>query len=179
MATIALIKEDGTGKADANTYASAADADAYHEGHLYASAWTGASAGDKDKALVMATRLIDAEYQFHGYRVKATQALQWPRSNCPDPDADGSVVNVLTSAAVPRNVLWATCEIARELLIVDRTAAFGEGLIATWTATDGLKYSKHYPRPVIPKVAQALLTKYGVLLCSRGAMVCHVRMCRT
>ena len=44
---LTLIKEDGTGKSDANAYADAADGDAYHEGHLYASAWTGASAGDQ------------------------------------------------------------------------------------------------------------------------------------
>jgi len=176
---LTLVKEDGTGKVDANSYANATDGDAYHEGHLYASAWTAASAPNKDKALVMATRLIDAEYQFHGYRVKETQALQWPRQNCPDPDADMSVASVLKSDAVPRNVLSATCEVARELLVLDRTAAFGEGLIATWTDTGGTKYSKHYPRPIIPNGAQSLLTKFGLLLRARGAMVCHVRMCRT
>ena len=57
---LTLVKEDGTGKSDANSYASVADADAYHEGHLYASAWTGATTADKEKALVMATRLRTA-----------------------------------------------------------------------------------------------------------------------
>ena len=38
--SLTLIKEDGTGKADANSYASVADGDAYHDGHLYATAWT-------------------------------------------------------------------------------------------------------------------------------------------
>ena len=37
---LTLIKEDGTGKADANAYANVADGDAYHDGHLYATAWT-------------------------------------------------------------------------------------------------------------------------------------------
>ena len=41
---LTLIKEDGTGKADANAYADVADGDAYHDGHLYATAWTGATA---------------------------------------------------------------------------------------------------------------------------------------
>ena len=45
---LTLIKEDGTGRADANSYASVADGNAYHDGHLYASAWTGA--GDDQKA---------------------------------------------------------------------------------------------------------------------------------
>ena len=41
--SIALVKEDGTGLVNANSYASAADCDAYHAGHLYATAWTGAT----------------------------------------------------------------------------------------------------------------------------------------
>ena len=40
---LTLIKEDGSGMADANCYADVADGDAYHEGHLYASAWTDAA----------------------------------------------------------------------------------------------------------------------------------------
>ena len=43
---LTLKKEDGSGFSDANAYADVTDGDAYHEGHLYASAWTGASAGD-------------------------------------------------------------------------------------------------------------------------------------
>lgn len=54
---LTLIKEDGTGKPDANTYADAADADAYFAGHLYASAWTVATNDQKATALAMATRL--------------------------------------------------------------------------------------------------------------------------
>jgi hypothetical protein len=41
---LTLIKEEGTGKADANRSADVADGDAYHDGHLYASAWTGSAA---------------------------------------------------------------------------------------------------------------------------------------
>ena len=41
---LVLIKEDGTAKTDANAYADAADGNAYFEGHLYATGWTGATA---------------------------------------------------------------------------------------------------------------------------------------
>src|SRR5215510_14550124 len=83
---LTLVKEDGTGKADANSYANVADGDAYFDGHLYATAWTGASAPNKEKALVFATRLIDSQFQFNGWRAHDQQALQWPRQRCPDPD---------------------------------------------------------------------------------------------
>ena len=69
---LTLIKEDGTGKADANSYADVTDGDAYHDGHLYATAWTGATADSKAAALVMATRLIDSQFQFNGGRTSAS-----------------------------------------------------------------------------------------------------------
>ena len=83
---LVVVKEDGSGRADANSYAAVAEADAFFEGHLYASAWTGATAGNKSAALVMATRLIDSQFQFNGSRTNEGQALQWPRAGCLDPD---------------------------------------------------------------------------------------------
>ena len=85
--------------ADANSYADVADGDAYHDGHLYATAWTGATAANKAVALVMASRLIDLQYQFNGLRSVDSQALQWPRVNCLDPDK--APVPVLTSCCLP------------------------------------------------------------------------------
>lgn len=159
---LVLIKEDGTGKVDANAYADAADGNAYFEGHLYATAWTAATAGQKDAALVMASRVIDAEYQFHGKRVSDSQALQWPRQDCPDPDGSGD----LASDKVPAAVVKATCELAKELLITDRTAAPpGEGILeqqnSDYSAT---VYSKKDARQIIPHLVQALLARFGDLI---------------
>jgi hypothetical protein len=180
---LVLIKEDGTGRVDANSYADIADGDAYFDGHLYATAWTAASSGNKEKALVFATRLIDAEYQFNGYRAHNGQALQWPREQCPDPDKGLITISVLVpflgdfvdAEIVPKAVVDATCEMARELLILDRTAAPpGEGLASVHTghseASGGsiissdnatTQYSKSDTRPIISRVAQAMLAKYG------------------
>lgn len=170
---LTLIKEDGTGKVDANAYADAADGDAYHDGHLYASAWTAASAGNKEKALVMATRLIDGQFQFDGVRVNETQALQWPREGCHDPDAEDWVLDSI----VPKAVVDATCEMARELLVADRTAAPpGEGLKYFNSGTEQTGYDKSDTRPVISRVAQAMLAKYGALLKGRSGAV---RLLRT
>jgi hypothetical protein len=181
---LVLIKEDGTAKAGANSYAEVADADAYHEGHLYATAWTGATADQKAAALVMATRLIDAEYQFNGFRAHYPQALQWPREQCPDPDATRVSVSVLgwlqgnfvEPDLVPAPVVQATCEMARELLIADRTAApLGEGLRSSSLAGTSMVFDKDDRRPVISRVAQAMLAKYGSLLEGRSGAVRLVR----
>lgn len=167
---LVLIKEDGSGKEDANAYADAADADSYFEGHLYASAWAGATPEHKDAALVFATRLIDSQFQFRGTKANGMQALQWPRVNCPDPDAGRW--GVIAMNAVPKAVVDATCEMARELLILDRTAAPpGEGLKYENVGPNQTGYSKTDVRPIISHVAQAMLAKYGVLVKSKSGAV--------
>ena len=174
---LVLIKEDGTGRPDANSYASAADGDAYFDGHLYASAWTAATTANKEKALVFATRLIDSQCQFNGVRTTTDQALQWPREDCRDPDAGDDVDGLVENNVVPKLIIDATCEMARELLIADRTVApAGEGISATWTDTGGTKYSKWDTRPIISHVAQAMLSKFGALVRSRADAVRLIRV---
>ena len=182
---LTLIKEDGTGKADANAYANVADGDAYHAGHLYASAWTAATADNKAVALVMASRLIDAEYQFGGVKSVDSQAMQWPRYRCPDPDRDATLgVGLLLASnnwmpenLVPKAVIQAACELARELLIADRTVApAGEGLKYYNNASVQTGYDKTDTRPIIPAVVQAFLAKFGSLIKSKSGSVKLVRV---
>jgi hypothetical protein len=177
---LTLIKETGAGLANANAYADVADADAYHAGHLYATAWTGATAVQKTAALVMATRLIDAEYQFNGVKTMDSQALLWPRYRCVDPDRDPAIrvgrltiwENWLPEDQVPKNLVAATCELARELLIADRTAApAGEGLKYYNDSGKQTGYDKTDTRPVIPALVQAWLARYGTLIKSRSGAV--------
>ncbi|MCI0747037.1 MAG: hypothetical protein L0Y58_16660, partial [Verrucomicrobia subdivision 3 bacterium] len=176
-----LIKEDGTGKTDSNTYALVADADAFHEGHLYATAWTGASTANKEKALVLATRLIDASYQFNGAKTKTTQALQWPRRGAVDPDrvpvtvawVSGMTIEssgYFESSEMPKALVDATCEMARELLIADRTdAPDGEGLAqVSLVGSLSVTFDKKDRMPVISALTQAWLGKLGTLI-SRGS----------
>src|ERR1035437_6828997 len=181
---ITLVKEDGTGKTDANSYADVADGDAYHAGHLYASAWTGATDDQKAAALVMATRLIDAEFQFNGTRTNAVQGLQWPRAKCPEPDNVHVPLSVLLPIpydyvqydTVPKAVVQAACELARELLITDRTAApAGEGLKYYNAGGVQTGYDKTDTRPVISPVAQAMLIKFGSLVSAKSGAVRLVR----
>ena len=183
--SLTLIKEDGTGKTDANSYASVADGNAYHDGHLYATAWTGATDDQKAVALVMATRLIDAEFQFNGTRTNAVQSLQWPRAMCPEPDNVHVPLSVLLPIpsdyveydTVPRAVVQATCEMARELLIADRTAApVGEGLKYYNNSGVQTGYDKTDLRPVLSQVAQVMLAKYGSQISAKSGAVRLMRV---
>ena len=182
---LTLIKEDGTGRPDANSYADVTDGDAYHDGHLYASAWTAATADRKAAALVMASRLMDAEFQFNGTRTNALQGLQWPRARCPDPDNVQVPFSALLPMpsdyvrydSVPKAVLQAACELARELLIADRTAApAGEGLKYQNIGGNQTGYDKTDTRPIIPAVVQALLAKFASLIKAKSGAVKLLRV---
>ena len=175
---LTLIVEDGSGFTNSNAYADVAGGDAYHEGHLYASAWSGASAGDKAAALVMASRVIDAQMQFRGVRAVGGQAMQWPRAACRDEDADPDVGwGFVAVDEVPKAVVDATCELARELLIVDRTGApVGEGLSYSNVGTTQTGYKSEDRRPILPELVQSMLAKFGVLVKGRSGSVRLVRV---
>lgn len=75
---MALIVEDGTGLADAESYLSLPAADAYHLA-FGNTAWNSATDAAKEAALRRATQYLDSHYQFSGEPLTTTQALSWPR----------------------------------------------------------------------------------------------------
>jgi len=85
---MALVVEDGSGKTDAESYLSVADADTYHTKHGGSTDWSGAETADKEEALRMATQYLDAVYheRWEGRRVSRDQALDWPRGWVEDRD---------------------------------------------------------------------------------------------
>ena len=159
---LTLIKEDGTGKANANSYASETDADAFFAGHLFPDYWVApVNQTRRTAALVMATAVIDAEWQFHGAKAVEGQALQWPRTGCPDPDAAAG--ESVADDVVPTPIVQATCQLALKLLQADRTAdPAGEGILSQWTEFTGTRYDATTRRPVLPPWVQSYLLKYGV-----------------
>lgn len=77
---MALIVEDGTGRADAESLCSVSYADAYHDARGN-TIWSALSTTEKEQALRRGTDYIERTYgmRFCGYRVNSTQALSWPR----------------------------------------------------------------------------------------------------
>ena len=75
---MSLVVEDGTGKADAESYVAVADVEAY------AVRWGKSFAGleaEKEAACRLSCRRLDQEFedQFPSLRMTDTQALAWPR----------------------------------------------------------------------------------------------------
>ena len=118
--SVTLIKEDGTGSnANANTYASAADADTYFSKRALSNVWFGDTDINRTMALQWATRLIDVGFEFYGRRALETQPLAWPRQDVPD--RDGALGGYLATNLVPAAIVAATCELAMAVMKDDAT----------------------------------------------------------
>lgn len=113
---MALIIEDGTGKADAESYISVADASAYHLARGNAAWATLASDTIREQMLRKATDYMVATYRerWDGYRVTTTQALDWPRYEVPirDSATEGVYAAFYAHDEVPVAVARACAELA-------------------------------------------------------------------
>lgn len=107
------------GGANSNSYATVAEAVAYFEARLNASAWDGADADKRVRSLIMATNRIDQEV-YSGSPSSSTQALKFPRVGAYD--GDGRPVD---SSAIPAGIKEAQFELALTVLSNDLFADTG------------------------------------------------------
>ena len=104
---MSLITETGAGLPDAESFASVADADAYWAARGAPAVWTGLTTSAKESALRLGTEhLARFTGMWRGTRLKATQALDWPRG--------GVVVDgvELAYSVLPVQLVRAVCELA-------------------------------------------------------------------
>ena len=107
---MALVVEDGSGLAGANTLAGLDTADAYHA-ERGNQAWASAATAAREAALIRGSAFLGRRYRWRGYRLNQDQALCWPRGGVTDGDGW-----LLPWDRVPRVVVQAACEAAlREL----------------------------------------------------------------
>lgn len=92
---VTLVKEDGTGLADANSYATLAEAETYLEntGRQSSGSWLLANTDGKSASLISATDYLDQFYRrrYVGTRLSSAQRLEWPRKDVVD-DLGASVL---------------------------------------------------------------------------------------
>lgn len=118
---MALVTEDGSGLSTAESYASVAVADSYFSARGVTT-WAGMATSDKEVALRAGTEYLGQRFagKWQGQRVKATQALDWPRA--------GVVLDCIEQAytAIPVALQRATIELALKSrsgsLLVDEAA---------------------------------------------------------
>lgn len=106
---MALTVEDGTGKSDADSYISLADADAYNQANGNDEKFRELTSDQREEKLRLATKALDLEYdgKWKGTRRKATQVLEWPRCGVSDPDGHD-----VSESTIPQRIKDATVELA-------------------------------------------------------------------
>lgn len=104
---MALIVEDGSGRADAESFVSVAGADDYLSKRNRDGTWTTYTTGQKEGYLRAASEYLDAVCRWKGLPLTTTQALGWPRIFAFNRDRIA-----LAQDIVPPLVIAATCEIA-------------------------------------------------------------------
>lgn len=142
---MALVVEDGTGKSDADSYLSVADATAYFvatdtkdaERHDLIAAWAEDQNDSKrEAALREATAYLDGRYleRWVGSKASSAQALAWPRTGAYD--AHGYAI---ASTTIPSKLKHATAELALRAIastVVPDIAA-NTGTLTAKTVTAG------------------------------------------
>lgn len=113
---MALIVEDGTGLANAESYASVAETDTYHSDRGEVD-WAALTTAEKEQALRRATDFMVQSYRqrWLGYRRTSTQRLDWPRSDVPINDGPGGYGTwpyYVSDTIVPAEVKSACAELA-------------------------------------------------------------------
>ena len=112
---MSLVLDATIAGASSNSYVTRAQANAYFDGRVDASAWTAlpdVDGGARDQALVAATSRLDQEL-YAGQRSKyiVEQRLKWPRTDTYDDDG-----YLYPWDSIPRQVQEATFELALWLL---------------------------------------------------------------
>lgn len=172
-----LVVEDGTGKADANTYVSLTDANTYLEDNPYVSVWTAAADDVKTWALITATRLIDTYMSFIGSKTTTTQALEWPRTGGTNKCSNLEVAETF----IPQSLKFAVVELAVDLLTSDKTRVSGtdQSMISSIKVDvisiqydTPMKTGSAFETPnVISENIRAMLRCYGTVAAGRSSGV--------
>jgi len=115
---VALVIDATAGGANSNSFVTLAVAETYMEGRGNKSTWDAASDGEKNIALVEATRDLDA-VSYDGYRATGTQALAWPRQWAID--VDDPTYNYFDTNEIPVRIQNATCELAFQYIAAGTT----------------------------------------------------------
>jgi len=165
---ITLVVEDGTGLANANTYATLAEANTYIAANIHANAtWDNLDDDDKKYLLIWATRYIDQRTTWAGLPTTTTQALQWPRAGAYDRNGISVANNVL-----PLPVKDATCEMARYLMTDDRSVERSQDALKS-VKVDVIEvdFLQGYKLTEVPNMVRLILKGLGAIASGNGGAV--------
>lgn len=125
------------GAADANSYITIAEAQTYADSDLDATQWDNATADQRIRALITATRNLDL-VGYVGTRTTTTQALAWPRKDFTTTE------KTYSDTEIPAEIKLAQWELTKALLadIIVAGAVAGSTSLIPGIPNTGLKRIK-------------------------------------
>ena len=170
-----LVLDATVGGSAANSYATMAEGNTYHEKRLFASGWTGAVDATKEAALVWATQLLDDGMEWYGYITDLTtpQALDNPRTGLYDKES-----RVILSTEIATPIKEATAELGRLLIAADRPAEVETiGFKSIKVGPIELEIDKYDQLAVIPDAVYEQIKDFGRRI-NRGSSFKQVTLLR-
>jgi len=158
------------GATNANSYCTVAEADSYHDTHLYASAWNSASPTTKEIALIMSTRLLDTMYEWESFATDEDQALLWPREGL----LRKNLLEWIEDDEIPIELKNATSEFARQLMEGDRSKdneVDSQGLRSLTAGSISLSFKDHVVPKVVPDAVYNFIPEHWGMLKGSGGMM--------
>jgi hypothetical protein len=151
------------GSASANSFATLAEAQTFHDYSLGSDAWFAAEEGDQVRALVKAARRLNQE-NWLGSRVSDTQALSWPRASAQKIDSAGGGywdgfygrASYLTTE-IPQQIKDAQCLLALAMLN-GWTGEIADGSVKTEIITGSVRRTIGPLSTALPSGVQSLLS---------------------
>lgn len=164
---MSLICEDGTGKSDAESYISVADAGTYHSNRGN-TAWAALSSDTvREQYLRKATDYMMAMYRnsWQGWRVDDEQALDWPRYGCVVDGFD------ISSSIVPTPIKNACAELALKVASGELYADQTRGTISETVGPISVTYDVNTPQRVRYSFVEAVIAPFLSATGSNSAMM--------
>lgn len=133
------------------------------------------TASTREKALIWASHLLDASFEWYGARRTIDQRLSWPRSGVTTPD--GSFLDYDT---IPELLRWATFDMAQSLLADDRTQVpdiLGQGLKRAKIGPMYMETDTLAVKDIIPQSVVLQLMSLGAVVpgAMRGTRIMRVQ----
>ena len=149
------------GGADANSYASVAEATAYFALRINSAWWALLSNAEQEAYLATATMQLETWVEWNGDRGTTTQALHWPAT-----DATDCVGDDIGEDTIPASVKTAVYEQASYLHGIDATenpVVSQKGIKSASAGPFEVEFDNTYNPERIGKTTQGLIDCYGSL----------------
>ena len=162
---MAFVVENGSGNPAATSYLSIEEANDILALNIHITAeWAALVDADKERLLAWASRYLDERTRWFGHRVNEASGLRWPRVGVIDRDG-----LLIASTVIPQQLKVAVAEMARFLMVADRSAERDQdGLARLKADAIELEFREGYKLPKVPEHMQFILAGLGAVSTGGG-----------